>query len=167
MLDAASQLGLPFETVILGFCLLVAFPLAGLFSLIPEIQERTRHWFSILTTAAISVFLFSLWSYVQMLGAALFVYAAITRFPSSHMMPVVVMVSVMLHLSYVQLCTQFWFKDDLQTYPDISAPVMVLVIKLSSFAWSVYDGTVPDKVFKMFSETRRFVFSRNALKLSV
>ncbi|KAL2912169.1 Lysophospholipid acyltransferase [Polyrhizophydium stewartii] len=147
MMDLAAtarELGVPLEILVMGVCLLSSFPLAAMYSRIPASQPATRHLFSLLATSALSVGVFGVMGLVCMLVPTLATYALVRVAGHHHWTPVAVFVGTLAHLSYVQLEAQLWEAGN-PDYIDVSAPLMVLTIKLSSFAWSVYDGTRPDK----------------------
>nr|KAJ3419032.1 lysophospholipid acyltransferase [Polyrhizophydium stewartii] len=138
--------GLPLSPglVRMGICLFSGLPLAALFNLVPPSNPAARHLFSVVTTATLAAALFGLSGMLHMLVPALATYALVRAAGRHAWTPVAVFVGTLAHLSVVQATAQLWHHDD-PTYIDMSAPMMMLTIKLSSFAWSVYDGTKPDK----------------------
>eukprot|EP00842_Homolaphlyctis_polyrhiza_P006065 jgi/Hompol1/645/HPOL_000990-RA len=85
-----------------------------------------------------------------MAAPTLVTYALCAAYGAHAWTPVVVFVAVMAHLAYIQLCAQLWFPGDFVRFPDISAPMMVLTIKLTSFAWSTLNPEMrPFAITKM------------------
>jgi lysophospholipid acyltransferase len=95
-----------------------------------------------------------------MFGAACYTYAITSFMPAARWTPVVCFVLLMLHMSYVHLGVQIWHAND-PTRVDASSTMMVLVMKLSSFAWSVYDGTRPDE--KLSEEQRLYAVKKQRI----
>ncbi|OAJ38451.1 hypothetical protein BDV3_004004 [Batrachochytrium dendrobatidis] len=141
-----QDLGISNDIFILGLCLLISFPLSGLYSFIPTTSayRSSRHWFSIITTSTISLLIFDVSGILHLLVPTVTTYFITRAVGSNRWTPYVVFAATLLHLSWIHLGSQFWYVDD-PNYIDISAPLMVLVIKLSSYAYSVYDGSRPDQ----------------------
>ncbi|KAH6580424.1 hypothetical protein BASA50_001745 [Batrachochytrium salamandrivorans] len=144
MRSVAQQLGVPSEILVIALCLLSSFPLAIIYNCIPKTNPATRHWFSILTTSLMVVIMFDVWALMHLLVPTLVIYGLVFAKGSNPLVPVSVFVGVIVHLSFVHLQAQYWYADD-PDFVDISTPLMVLAIRLSSFAWSVYDGSRPAK----------------------
>ncbi|KAJ1338918.1 hypothetical protein BSLG_006553 [Batrachochytrium salamandrivorans] len=137
-----QQLGLLPDLFILGLCILSSFPLTALYVLIPTTPafRTTRHWFSIIATSTIALLVFDEYSILHLLGSTLATYFVTLWLGDRWWTPYVVFTATLAHLSWIHMGAQFWYIDS-PDFVDISAPMMVLVIKLSSYAWSVYDGT--------------------------
>ncbi|KAH9250994.1 hypothetical protein BASA81_011168 [Batrachochytrium salamandrivorans] len=148
-----QQLGLLPDLFILGLCILSSFPLTALYVLIPTTPafRTTRHWFSIIATSTIALLVFDEYSILHLLGSTLATYFVTLWLGDRWWTPYVVFTATLAHLSWIHMGAQFWYIDS-PDFVDISAPMMVLVIKLSSYAWSVYDGTRPDQ--ELHSEMR-------------
>ncbi|KAH6580425.1 hypothetical protein BASA61_009657 [Batrachochytrium salamandrivorans] len=154
-----QQLGLLPDLFILGLCILSSFPLTALYVLIPTTPafRTTRHWFSIIATSTIALLVFDEYSILHLLGSTLATYFVTLWLGDRWWTPYVVFTATLAHLSWIHMGAQFWYIDS-PDFVDISAPMMVLVIKLSSYAWSVYDGTRPDQ--ELHSEMRPFAIKQ-------
>ncbi|KAH9250995.1 hypothetical protein BASA81_011169 [Batrachochytrium salamandrivorans] len=158
MRSVAQQLGVPSEILVIALCLLSSFPLAIIYNCIPKTNPATRHWFSILTTSLMVVIMFDVWALMHLLVPTLVIYGLVFAKGSNPLVPVSVFVGVIVHLSFVHLQAQYWYADD-PDFVDISTPLMVLAIRLSSFAWSVYDGSRPAKrTFQTWLNSLDFFF---------
>ena len=131
---------LPIETLLAGTCLITSLLLAGLFQLISPIYTSTRHLFSFISSSLIICTLFSVQSYFHLISLAMIIYAISFLFRTSPYGPICALLIAMVHLSYIHLQVQFWNASD-PLFPDISGPMMILVLKTTTFAWVVHDGT--------------------------
>ena len=137
MKQVAESLGLPIEILQYVVCLAAGFPLAFLFKRIPVEYQASRHLFSIVTSTLILLSVFSLRAWLDIVTSSTLIWVITKFFSDKAWMPVLCFFIMMAQMSFVHLEQQIW-KTDL---PDASSSIMVLVMKLTSFAWSVYDGT--------------------------
>lgn len=123
-------------TLQLVFCLLVAYPLSSLYVNLPT--DGTRHYYSILVATFFLVGILKLWSgFLQLLFSIVGTYLIVV-FNRTERMPWLVFAFTMGHLTINHV-----YRTIYEISPDvieITGTQMVLVMKLSSFAWNVYDG---------------------------
>ncbi|TDL29602.1 MBOAT-domain-containing protein [Rickenella mellea] len=137
----ASAVGASVDQIKLISCLLFSYPLGSLFIRMPSSQPAFKHLFSISVTIFYLLGVFSLWNgFFQLLGSILATYfiAANVRGPS---MPWIVFGVVMGHLT-VNHVIRALFELSYETF-EVTGPQMVLTMKLTTFAWNVYDGRRP------------------------
>lgn len=120
----------------LVFCLLIAYPLSSLYVKLPT--DGTRHYYSILVATVFLVGILKLWSgFLQLLFSIVGTYLIVV-FNRTERMPWLVFAFTMGHLTINHV-----YRTIYEISPDvieITGTQMVLVMKLSSFAWNVYDG---------------------------
>ncbi|POS84053.1 hypothetical protein EPUL_004506, partial [Erysiphe pulchra] len=120
----------------------ISFPLAGLLKRIPDDKPTLKNLFIISASLFYLVGLFDLWSGIRTLAiSSTFAYCA-AKYINGPFMPWIVFIFVMGHLSINQLTRQFINDPGLV---DITGAQMILTIKLTSFAWNVADGQLPEK----------------------
>ncbi|KAF8627569.1 hypothetical protein AX15_004361 [Amanita polypyramis BW_CC] len=133
----AGALGASVDQIKLIFCLLVAYPLGSVFIRVPSSKPALRHLFSIV----IAVFFFSTLrlygAFFQLLGSIMGTYF-IAKYDRSARMPWVVFAFVMGHLTINHIIRAI-YGFGYETM-DITGPQMVLTMKLTTFAWNVWDG---------------------------
>lgn len=112
-----------------------------------------------MSTASIGLFylvgLFSLWGGVRTLFISSAVTYGLAHFlRTSPYMPWLAFVFLMSHMATNQLSRQF---ADNPSAIDITGAQMVLVMKLSAFAWNVADGALPEDQLSDFQKDRRIL----------
>ncbi|KAF9004795.1 endoplasmic reticulum protein [Cyathus striatus] len=120
----ASAVGASVDQIKLIFCLLVAYPLGPIFVRIPSTSPALRHLFNV----AVAVIFF-------------FPHPAtyfIAKYDHSKSMPWKVFVVVMGHLT-VNHVIRAVYGFSYETM-EVTGPQMVLTMKLTTFAWNVFDG---------------------------
>jgi lysophospholipid acyltransferase len=152
MMDAlfvplASAIGASVDQIKLISCLLIACPLGSLFIRIPVSQPNLKHLFNILVSVFFFIPVLNLSSgFVQLLGSVLGTYyiAANVKGPN---MPWIVFAFVMGHLTVNHVIRAF-YNLSYETF-EVTGPQMVLTMKLTTFAWNVWDGrTAPGNLDK-------------------
>ncbi|KAI8610637.1 MBOAT, membrane-bound O-acyltransferase family-domain-containing protein [Chytriomyces sp. MP71] len=136
---AASKLGMPTDVVKGGFMLTSAYPLALVYALIPARQTTLRHLFSVAASASLWLSLFAAQGLAEIAATCAATYVAAFFFREKRWMPAAVFVCVLAHF-----CARLFAVQVLSSHAqkfDATTPMMVLVIKLTTFAWNVYDGT--------------------------
>ncbi|KAJ3019796.1 lysophospholipid acyltransferase, partial [Thoreauomyces humboldtii] len=124
--------------------LLAAFPAALLFRAIPRgAPPAVRHTFSIIMSGTLFCALFNPPGFAQLLSASFAVWLAAKSFQSHRWMPLAVFAFSMGGLSANHIVGQII--NGANDHFDHTAPMMVLVIKLTSYAWSAYDGAQPEE----------------------
>ncbi|KAJ3073349.1 lysophospholipid acyltransferase [Podochytrium sp. JEL0797] len=141
--SVAVKISMPLDVLKGGFMLTSAYFLAILFALIPAKAQTARHIFSILASCTLYLSLFSLEGFLELMLMCSIVYVGVFMFRNNSWTPVVMFYYVLGHF-----CVRLFIVQILTTSAkkfDATTPMMVLVIKLTSFAWNVYDGTKAEK----------------------
>ncbi|KAF8450925.1 MBOAT, membrane-bound O-acyltransferase family-domain-containing protein [Boletus edulis BED1] len=137
----AAALGASVDQTKLIWCLLIAYPLGSLFIRIPSSQPNLKHAFNIFISTFFLIPVLNLhWGFLQLLGSVLGTYfiASNIRGPS---MPWIHFSFAMGHLT-INHAIRAVYELSYETM-EITGPQMVLVMKLTTFAWNVYDGRRP------------------------
>ncbi|KAI0883473.1 MBOAT family protein [Annulohypoxylon maeteangense] len=137
------------------FSFFISYPLAGLLKRVPDARPEYKNAFVISGGLFYLVGLYSLWAGVR----TLFISSAVTYglahyLRTSAYMPWIAFVFLMGHMAANQLTRQF---ADNPAEIDITGAQMVLVMKLSAFAWNVADGTLPEDQLSDFQKSRRIL----------
>lgn len=140
----AEKCGLDEVTLKLAICLFASFPLNGILKRLPDERITLKCYFIIAISAFYIFGVLNLYDgFVTLFISTMFTYV-ITRYYQSRFMPYVSFVFVMGHLAVNHMHAQFFAVYD-PSKIDITGAQMVLVMKLTSFAWSYYDGTLADQ----------------------
>ncbi|KAI9207900.1 MBOAT, membrane-bound O-acyltransferase family-domain-containing protein [Polychytrium aggregatum] len=137
----AALTGLSDENLRPGLVLFGVIPLSLVFLCIPRSLTTARHLFSFVLSTLVFSLLFSFEGFLHLFTSALLTYVIVALGKSHKYTPVAVILLTMGHLSFCFLKAQIFDKSSARF--DHTAPMMVLVQKLSSFAWAAYDGTLP------------------------
>ncbi|EJD00976.1 MBOAT-domain-containing protein [Fomitiporia mediterranea MF3/22] len=139
----ADTLGASVDQVELISCLLISYPLGSVFIRLPAGHHAIKHLFNIGVTMFYLLGMLELWSgAAQLLGSVLATYFIAKNVKSSNM-PWIVFFIVMGHLM-VNHVIRAMFNLSYETF-EVTGPQMVLTMKLTTFAWNVYDGRRPEK----------------------
>ncbi|KIJ19826.1 hypothetical protein PAXINDRAFT_125984 [Paxillus involutus ATCC 200175] len=137
----ANVVGASVDQIKLIWCLLVAYPLGSLFIRIPSSQANLKHLFSILVSLFFFIPVLNLqWGFIQLLASILGTYYIAANVKGSSM-PWIVFTFVMGHLT-VNHIIRAVYGLSYETF-EITGPQMVLTMKLTTFAWNVFDGRRP------------------------
>ncbi|KAI1074075.1 MBOAT family protein [Whalleya microplaca] len=137
------------------FSFLLSYPLAGLLKRVPDARPQFKNLFIVGCGLFYLVGLFSLWAGVRtILIASGGTYALAYYLRTSPYMPWIAFLFLMAHMSTNQLARQF---ADNPADIDITGAQMVLLMKLSAFAWNVADGTLPEDQLTEYQKDRRIV----------
>ncbi|PFH50329.1 hypothetical protein AMATHDRAFT_61246 [Amanita thiersii Skay4041] len=151
-LPLASALGASVDQIKLVFCLLVAYPLGSVFIRVPSSQPSLRHLFNI----AVALFFFSVLklysAFLQLLGSVVGTYL-IAKYDRSAKMPWVVFAFVMGHLT-INHAIRAIYGFGYETM-EVTGPQMVLTMKLTTFAWNVWDGRRPTEDLDKWQLSKR------------
>ncbi|KAL6298114.1 MBOAT-domain-containing protein [Sparassis latifolia] len=152
-LPLATSLGVSIDQVKLIFCLLVSYPLGSVFIRIPTSKPTMKHLFNI----AISLFYFlpvlNLWSgTLQLLVSVLGTYFLAAKIKRGRM-PWIVFAFVMGHLTANHVIRTFR-NQSYETF-EITGPQMVLTMKLTTFAWNVWDSRRPVEELDQWQREKR------------
>ncbi|KAI1151175.1 MBOAT family protein [Nemania diffusa] len=137
------------------FSFLLSYPLAGLLKRVPDSRPDYKNLFIIGGGLFYLVGLYSLWTGIR----TLFISSAVTYglahyLRTSPYMPWIAFVFLMGYMAVNQLSRQF---ADAPSVVDITGAQMVMVMKLSAFAWNVFDGTLPDDQLSDQQKDRRII----------
>ncbi|TPX55123.1 hypothetical protein PhCBS80983_g05582 [Powellomyces hirtus] len=147
----AASLGMPMQNFTIALVLLSAYPMALFYSYLPAKAATTKHIFSIGVTTFFFLTLVDVGLYLQLLAASVAAYVLVAAKRESAWTPVAVGVGIMGLLSYHHMNNQIINPDPARS--DNTGPIMMMVIKLSTFAWAAHDGTKPKDV--LTTEQRR------------
>ncbi|KAI1497505.1 MBOAT, membrane-bound O-acyltransferase family-domain-containing protein [Biscogniauxia marginata] len=137
------------------FSFLLSYPLAGLLKRVPDARPEYKNLFIISCSLFYLVGLFSLWAGVRtLLVASGVAYALAYYLRTSPYMPWIAFVFLMGHMAVNQLARQFAANP---ADVDITGAQMVLLMKLSAFAWNVADGALPEDQLSDFQKDHRIV----------
>ena len=137
--------GLSGEVIRFGLGLASAFPLSFLYLWIPKTALTAKHLFSIVFTGGLITYLFRLSAFLELLSLCLVVYFLGFTVGTMRIGPLVIFTAALCQMAYLHLENQFWKVGD-TTYVDYSSMMMVLLIKLSSFGYNIYDGAHPENL---------------------
>ncbi|KAI0773970.1 MBOAT-domain-containing protein [Fomes fomentarius] len=122
-------------------CLLFSYPLGSLYIRIPSSHPELKHIFSVLVSFFYLVPVVRLWGgALQLLGSVLATYYIAKRIQTRNM-PWLVFLVTMAHLTVNHIARTLG-SAGYETI-EISGPQMVLTMKLTTFAWNVWDGRRP------------------------
>ncbi|KZV75106.1 MBOAT-domain-containing protein [Peniophora sp. CONT] len=139
---AADALGAPVEQLKLIFCLLVSYPLGSVFVRIPG--RTLKHVFTLVIAGTYLIPLLNLRTgTLELLGDVLVTYFLARGMKNRKNMPWIVFWVNMAHLTYNHVMRVVMHKEN-EPF-DITACQMVLVMKLTTFAWNVYDAARPEE----------------------
>ncbi|KAI0035646.1 MBOAT-domain-containing protein [Vararia minispora EC-137] len=132
----AVAVGAPVEQVKLLFCLLVSYPLGSIFIRVPG--KTLKHVFNITVALFYVIPVLNLYDgFLQLLVDVLVTYY-VAKTVKGRRMPWMVFWLNMGHLTVNHVLRVVLGRED-EPF-DLTAPQMVLVMKLTTFAWNVYDG---------------------------
>ncbi|KDQ65032.1 hypothetical protein JAAARDRAFT_28695 [Jaapia argillacea MUCL 33604] len=134
----ASAVGASVDQVKLITCLLVSYPLGSLFIRVPSSSPNLKHLFNL----SIALFYFlpvlNLWTgFAQLLASTMGTYF-IAKYVQGPRMPWIAFTFVMGHL-LINHIIRAVFDLSYETF-EVTGPQMVLTMKLTTFAWNVWDG---------------------------
>ncbi|KAJ2985457.1 hypothetical protein NUW58_g5521 [Xylaria curta] len=151
----AGAIGASPDELKLIFSFLLSYPLAGLLKRIPDNRPDYKNFFIIGGGLFYLVGLYSLWTGIRTLFISSAVtYALAYYLRTSPYMPWMAFVFLMGHMAVNQLARQF---ADNPAVVDITGAQMVMVMKLSAFAWNVFDGTLPEDQLSDHQKDRRII----------
>ncbi|THH12341.1 hypothetical protein EW145_g8 [Phellinidium pouzarii] len=134
----ADALGASVDQVKLISCLLISYPLGSVFIRLPSGNHAVKHLFNIAVTLFYMVGMLGIWSAVAQLLVSILVTFFIAKNVQGSKMPWIVFWFTMAHLM-VNHIIRAVFNLSYET-TEVTGPQMVLVMKLTTFAWNVYDG---------------------------
>lgn len=127
-------------------CLFLSFPFAAILKRLPDHNILLKNIYIISVSSLYLFAIMNLFSGFFTLFVATMVTYCITRYVRSPYMPWINFVFTMAHLATNHLKAQFFNTGPYDPNAiDITGAQMVLVMKLTSFGWSVQDGRTPSK----------------------
>ncbi|KAK2462342.1 hypothetical protein APHAL10511_005648 [Amanita phalloides] len=148
----ASALGASVDQIKLIFCLLVAYPLGSVFIRIPSSTPTLRHLFNVVVAISFFAALRLYGAFFQLLASIVGTYL-IVKYDRSTRMPWIVFVFVMGHLMINHIIRAV-YGFSYETI-EITGPQMVLTMKLTTFAWNVWDGRRPTEDLDKWQLSKR------------
>ncbi|CAM9836940.1 unnamed protein product, partial [Chrysoparadoxa australica] len=139
--DLSGQVGVDVGTVKYVCCMFATYPLGFLFSRLP-LGVSVKHFISLFIGAWFMQFIFYA-QWIHSFAAITGSYLMILVLPKQ-MMPYAVMTFVMVYIALSHLYRMY--VDYMGWSLDFTGPQMILVMKLSSMAFNIYDGRKLDKL---------------------
>lgn len=144
--ELSASSGIDEVTLKLAICLFSSFPLNAILKRLPDQKIQLKCYFIVAVSAFYIFGILNLYDGFRTLFISTMFTYGVTRFYQSRFMPYLNFAFVMGHLAVNHMHAQFYADYD-ETKIDITGAQMVLVMKLTSFAWSYYDGTLADRKF--------------------
>ncbi|WRT66454.1 uncharacterized protein IL334_003412 [Kwoniella shivajii] len=139
LFDKASELsGSPPDQLKLIFSLLISYPLGSLYVRLPPSKPYIAHLFSVIVSTFVVVFLLELRTGMLHLLFSIIGTYIISATVDGRKMPWIAFIFVMGHLLFNHL--NRYFTAIPATAIEITGSQMVLAMKLTTFAWNIYDG---------------------------
>lgn len=156
--------GLDLESTKILTCLVVSFPASAIFKRLPDKNILLKNVYIVAVSAIFIAFILQIRSgFFILLFNSMFTYV-ITRYYRSPLMPWVNFIVLMLLMCMSHLKSQFQRLNPDNVDIDITGAQMVLVMKLTSYAWSYRDGILYKKDRNRFNrELNQFQKSRAIL----
>ena len=130
-----------------AFVIAAGFPLASFYKSIPADKINRKHAFSIISTTILILIVYSPRALVENVTIMLVVYLIQLFFRTKKWSPVLSFGVAMAMMTRVHYKMQV-----LQDPLDYSAVTMILLIKLTSFAFCAYDGTRPNTELDQYQQ---------------
>lgn len=134
--ELSAALGLATDQLRYVLCLFAAYPLAGVYKLLPS--AALKHVFDIVVGVLAAQFVLGSGWVHSLLSAA--VSYALVKFGPAKYAPYIVFLFNMAYMSAAHIYRLY--VDYMGWTLDFTGPQMLLVIKLTSFAYNYYDGVV-------------------------
>lgn len=151
----ASATGASLDQIKLISCLLISYPLGSVFIRIPNDKHNLKHLFNVVITLVYFIPVLNLWiGFLQLLLDVVATYIIADRVKGSSM-PWIVFAFAMGHLTLNHVIRAM-FQLSYETF-EVTGPQMVLVMKLTTFAWNVYDGRRPAEDLDKWQKEKRVV----------
>jgi lysophospholipid acyltransferase len=136
----SKTLGLDIASIKTLLCLFLSFPISAVFKRLPDTNYSLKNFYIIIASAIYIFFILEIFEgFFVILGNALFTYF-LTKYYRSRFMPWVNLIVLMGVLCYNHIHAQFQIREMNPGEIDFTGAQMVMVMKLSAFAWSYWDG---------------------------
>ncbi|OBZ76121.1 Lysophospholipid acyltransferase [Grifola frondosa] len=134
----AEATGASIDQIKLISCLLISYPLGSVFIRIPSSRPDLKHLFSIVITLFYFLPVLRMWTgFLQLLASAIGTYVIAANIEDPNM-PWIVFAFTMGHLTINHVIRAIYSLS--YETAEITGPQMVLTMKLTTFAWNVWDG---------------------------
>ncbi|KAI9024602.1 MBOAT, membrane-bound O-acyltransferase family-domain-containing protein [Hyaloraphidium curvatum] len=146
----AKHTGIPQDQLVAVSAMLAGYPISIAFNMLFDGAPQTawtamlKHVYSLVTCSAIMLAFFDAFGLANLIGITLLTWVLSRTLPRRRLGPVT-MAIVMLHLAANHLAKQLTATLGNQKAFDFTASLMVLAIKLTSYAFSVGDSAVPEE----------------------
>lgn len=152
---AAGVLGVPDDLLRIAFCIIASFPLCSVVKRIPTTKLVWKDGVILAAGIFYLVGIFQLYlSTLFLLATALVTYMLAIWMPQNRQMPTFNFYTQMA-LMLATHCIEQFGGDDFVNNIGISGTQMIMLQKLTSYAWDVYDGTrAPEKLQAQQLESR-------------
>ncbi|KAI5803186.1 MBOAT, membrane-bound O-acyltransferase family-domain-containing protein [Geopyxis carbonaria] len=148
----SNLLGASKDELKLIFCIIISYPFARLLKQLPDNEPWKKNLFLISVSFFYLVGIFDLWGGIRTLFISAAGAYAIAAYIDGPYMPWIGFVYLMGHMLYSHLYRELYPAPGVV---DVTGAQMVLVMKLTSFCWSVYDGRLPEEGLSDFQKDRR------------
>ncbi|CCE80463.1 Piso0_003580 [Millerozyma farinosa CBS 7064] len=145
--------GLEESQVQVLLCTLLSFPFGIVFKRLPDKNYTLKNVYIISVSAFYIYGVLNLYDGVIKLFVASLGSYFITRYVRTNFMPWINFTFLMLYLAYQHILVQF-VADDKAGKIDITGALMVLVMKLSAFGWSIHDAKQPKDTLSEYAKSR-------------
>ncbi|KAH9927125.1 MBOAT-domain-containing protein [Epithele typhae] len=151
----ADATGASVDQIKLISCLLFSYPLGSLYIRIPASHPELKHIFSIFISFFYLIPVLWLWGgALQLLASVVGTYYIVKK-NQSKSMPWLVFALTMAHLTVTHIIRMS--DDSVYDRVEISGPQMVLTMKLTTYAWNVFDGRRPAEEQDKWQTAQRIV----------
>ncbi|KAI8051194.1 MBOAT, membrane-bound O-acyltransferase family-domain-containing protein [Syncephalis plumigaleata] len=149
----ADALGFPVADLRLSTSVILMYGAGFLFNCLPHSKPAIKHLFSISLATLLHAYVLAHWLGLMHMGAAAGIAYFLIGTIRHKSMPQIVMLLAMLHLSYTHIARMD--EQNIMAKTDFSAAHMILVIKLTSFAFNVHDGRQDEKKLSEYQKQKR------------
>lgn len=148
-----SSSGLDSASVKTLLCLFLSFPIGAIFKRLPDSNYKLKNIYIISASVIYIFFILEVFKgFFVILGNALFTYF-FTKYYKSRFMPWINLIVLMLILCINHINAQFHIRELNPGEIDYTGAQMVMVMKLSAFGWSYWDGQLYHKNKEKFENT--------------
>ncbi|KAG5439371.1 hypothetical protein PCK2_000820 [Pneumocystis canis] len=140
-----QKMGIAIHHVKLLGCLAFSYPLADILRRIPIKYVFIRNISNILISVFFTVFILDLWYGLQTVLISATGTYIIVKYIKGRYMPFIAFIFLMTHLSINHIYRQ---TGKIIPEKDVTGIQMVLCMKLSAFAWNIYDGQQNESILR-------------------
>ncbi|KAI0771974.1 MBOAT-domain-containing protein [Trametes elegans] len=151
----ADATGASVDQIKLIFCLLFSYPLGSVYIRIPTAHPELKHAFSIAITLFYLVPVLNLYVGTIQLAFSIAGTYYLAQRVHTQRMPWLVFLFTMLHLTINHVIRAL--SDSGYETMEVTGPQMVLTMKLTTFAWNVFDGRRSEEELDKWQTSQRVV----------